>query len=570
MKQVLFFLAFLTACCPRAGAQANRYDIVIDEIMADPSPSVALPANEWIELKNTSSSPINLSGWRIADASGQSGPLPAYTLKPDSFVIVCTSGAVAAMQLYGSTIAVTSFPSLDNAGDLLYLKSPQNKIIHAVNYSDNWYGNELKKDGGWTLEMMDTRNPCSGVANWTASTDTRGGTPGRKNSVDALNKDQQGPALLRSFAIDSITLTLVFDEPLDSLKAAALNNYTITEGIGTPVAVSVTAPLFDRVLLKLATALQRDKVYTIEVSSITDCAGNVMGEKNKVRTGWASAADSFGLVINEVLFNPRPYGTDYVEIYNRSKKIIDTKNIFIANRNSSGAVSSINALSNESNLFFPGDFLVITTDAAAVKREYVALNPDAFTEPGSMPSFNDDEGDVVLLNAQGKIIDELEYSAKWHFPLIDNAEGVALERISYEAPTQNPDNWHSAATSAGYGTPSYQNSQHGAGDNFKGTITVSPGIISPDNDGQDDYATISYSFPSPGFMADITVYDEAGRVVRYLQQSALCGISGNYRWDGLGEKNRKLSQGIYIVLTEVFNTSGKKKQFKNSIVLAVK
>ena len=61
-----------------------------------------------------------------------------------------------------------------------------------------------------------------------------------------------------------------------------------------------------------------------------------------------------------------------------------------------------------------------------------------------MPSFNDDEGHVIILNAQGNIIDELKYDEKWHFKLIDNREGVALESIDYHAPTQNQDNWHSA------------------------------------------------------------------------------------------------------------------------------
>ncbi|HNJ96205.1 MAG TPA: lamin tail domain-containing protein, partial [Ferruginibacter sp.] len=126
---------------------AARYDIVITEIMADPTPQVGLPNNEWIELKNISAMAINLSGWRIGDASGQSGPMPSFVLQPDSVVIVCTGSAVAAMSVYGPTISVTSFPSLDNTGDMIFLRSPQNRIIHSVSYTDAWYQNELKKEG---------------------------------------------------------------------------------------------------------------------------------------------------------------------------------------------------------------------------------------------------------------------------------------------------------------------------------------------------------------------------------------------------------------------------------------
>src|SRR5215831_4226089 len=126
----------------------NRYDVVIDEIMADPTPQVGLPNNDWIELKNISNTAINLQGWRIGDASSQSGAFPNFTLMPDSFVIVCATSAALTMSPFGQTIAVSSFPSLDNAGDQLYLKSNSGKTIHAVFYSDKWYQNELKKDGG--------------------------------------------------------------------------------------------------------------------------------------------------------------------------------------------------------------------------------------------------------------------------------------------------------------------------------------------------------------------------------------------------------------------------------------
>src|SRR5207247_112500 len=121
----------------------NRYDVVIDEIMADPTRQVCLPNNECIELKNTTTTAINLLNWRIGDATGQSGPLPNFTLQPDSFVIVCTGSAVAAMSAFGTAISVTSFPSLDNDGDQLFLKSANGKTIHAVNYSSSWYQNEL-------------------------------------------------------------------------------------------------------------------------------------------------------------------------------------------------------------------------------------------------------------------------------------------------------------------------------------------------------------------------------------------------------------------------------------------
>jgi flagellar hook assembly protein FlgD len=84
----------------------------------------------------------------------------------------------------------------------------------------------------------------------------------------------------------------------------------------------------------------------------------------------------------------------------------------------------------------------------------------------------------------------------------------------------------------------------------------------------DDFATVEYGFPTPGYIANITIFDAAGRVVRYLQRNALCGITGTYRWDGLGEKNQKLPVGIYIIYTEVFNLEGKIKHFKNPIVLA--
>lgn len=563
----------VTASIPFSFYTAGLYDVVINEIMADPSPAVALPNNEWIELKNTTAFTINLLGWRVADDAGTSGPLPNYFLPADSFVIVCTGSAVAALSAYGNVLAVTSFPSLNDAGENLTLLNENGIAIHNVSYSNAWYQNELKKNGGWTLEMIDSKNPCSGANNWSASTDARGGTPAQKNSIAANNPDTKAPTLLYAFAIDALHVKLVFSEGLTQNSAQQNSAYNISNGIGVPVLAVGQAPQYNSVLLTLSTALQLGTIYNITVNNIKDCSGNNLSS-GSTRLSQTQSINAFDVVVNEILFNPIPSGADYVEIYNRSNKTVNLKNIFIANRNSSGDVSSIYNIKNDDQPFFPGDYFVVTTNAGFVKTNYVVNNPENLLEIPSFPSYNDDAGNVIILNEQGLLLDEIKYSDKWHFELLKNKEGVALERINYNDTTlvqkDQQRNWHSAASSVGYGTPTYKNSQFLITEQVQGTITVTPEVISPNNDGLDDFATIQYQFPEPGYVATITIFDAVGRPVKYLQRNALNGISGNYRWDGLDDKKRKLPSGIYIIYSEVFNLAGKTKRFKNVIVVASK
>jgi hypothetical protein len=545
----------------------NRYDVVIDEIMADPTPQVGLPNNEWLELKNATTTPINLQNWRIGYATGQGGPMPNFTLQPDSFVIVCTASAVATMSAFGTTISVTNFPSLDNDGDQLFLKAANGKTIHAVSYTSSWYQNELKKDGGWTLEMIDTKSPCVGSSNWKASVSTTGGTPGKRNSIDAINNDQTTPQLKRAYTTDNVTIILVFDEPIDSLKGATIANYTIDGGL-TIINAASLSPLFSLVQLKTNNPLNANTVYTITANNITDCKNNIIGSANKAKVGLPIDATAGEWIINEILFNPGPNAFDYVEFYNNSNKIFDASKLYIANRNSSGAISSIKALSTTPGYIFPGDYIVVTEDAGNLALNYLVKNPDNVLVVSSMPSFSDDEGDVIALNFQGAVIDEVKYKDDWHFKLIDNAEGVALERIDPSGPSQDQTNWHSAASTAGYGTPTYKNSQYRLLNTINASIEINPKVFSPDNDGRDDIATIQYEVTEPGYIANITILDAAGRPVRNLVRNGTLGIKGYWNWDGLDDKGLKLPVGTYIVFTEIFNLQGKKDKFKNIVVLA--
>lgn len=564
MKPIFLFLFFVLQCITPFAQ--NRYAIVIDEIMADPSPQIGLPNNEWIELKNTSGTPINLQNWRIGDASSQSGLMPTYILQADSFVIVCANSSVAVMSSFGSTISVTNFPSLDNNGDQLFLKAPDGKIIHAVFYSNSWYQNSIKKEGGWTLEMIDPTNPCTYKDNWKASIDTKGGTPNKKNSVNEINPDTESPRLKRAYPIDSMKIILVFDEPLDSLKATTITNYTSNSGINF-ISATCLPPLFNSVQLTIATPLQSNVIYNITSTNISDCSNNIIGNFNKTKVALPTPVTANELVVNEILFNPKSESSDFVEFYNRSNKVFDASKLIVANRNNSGIISSQKQISESPILIFPEDYFAITDNAESLSMNYFVKNLDAILELTSLPSFPDNEGTIVLLNSSNAIIDEVKYKDDWHFKLIDNKEGISLERIDQNYISQAETNWTSAASTAGFATPGYKNSQYKNSQFTKATIEIIPKIFSPNGDGKDDIATIFYKVKELGFVANITIYNPQGIAITNFTKNATLGLDGFWNWNGTDDKKNKLPTGTYIVFTELFNLKGEKLQFKNVVIL---
>lgn len=568
------FRSFLTTCVllliySSAFAQfANRFEVVIDELFPDPSPPIQLPNAEFIELKNVSTTAFNIRNWKLSDGSTTATITTNFVLMPDSFVIICPTSAVASFTGFGNTIGVSNFPSLNNDADIISLYSAESRLIHAVGYNNSWYQNAVKSDGGWTLEMIDTRNPCTGMNNWKASENNNGGSPGKINNIDAANIDDQPPALVRSATLDSITISALFNEPLDSTSAAWPANYIINNGMAQPVSASVIMPLCTEVILKLASPLNNNTVYELKVNQVKDCSGNEINQINTAKAGLPVIADSLSIVINEVLFNPKPDGFDYIEIYNRSNSIVDLKQLYLATRNATGPLTSITSLSTASWLLFPGEYRVFTENRLWLQQQYLVKDPSLIIEIPELPSLPDDKGTIVLINMQGAIIDELRYDHNWHFALVSEKEGVALERLNYNLPTQDKLNWSSAASTVGYGTPGYVNSQLMTDGQPQAQVAITPAIFSPDNDGFNDFAAIEYQLGEPGYVGNVRIFDANGRMVRYLVNNASLGATGRFRWDGLDDRLNKLPIGIYVVLTEIFNLQGKTKKFKQVVTLA--
>jgi hypothetical protein len=569
MKAVSRLISWAFLLIPLCGISqtTSRFSVVINEFFADPTPSKGLPSSEFIELFNASSQAIDLYGWMLSDKNSAAIIKQHFVLEPDSVVILCATSAADDYGQLGPTIGLSGFPSLDNESDQLILYDDMQAVIHAISYARKWYGNPVKEDGGWSCEMIDARNPCGDKANWKASLSEIGGTPGRKNSIAGINVDELAPSLLRTYSLDPTRIVAVFDESLDSLSASTVLNYSLDNNI-RPASASPIAALFNEVILHFNTPISTTNTHELTVNNVTDCSGNSIGIYNKAKAGIALKADTGSIVINEILFNTKSGNPKFVEIYNRSGYAVNCTSLFVGNKTATGTIENLRQIAESPLLIFPGDYLAITTDKTTLSRAYNIKNEFSVIEIPSLPSMPEDKGTVIILNAEGLVIDELSYNKDWHFALLKDDEGVSLERLDYNHTTQSKNNWASAASTTGFGTPGYQNSQFRLPAELQGELTVSPAIFSPDNDGFDDYAIIEYKTSQPAQMANITIFNSNGKIVRHLGNNELIGNSARIAWDGLDEKKQNLPIGIYIIHTEVFSLDGRTKKLRAAIVLA--
>lgn len=559
-----------TAQFPFAWHQVKTFDVLINEIMADPSPPVNMPDAEYVELYNRSAFPVDLKNWVLLLGSSEK-LLPQYTIPAGGYVILCDDGSKSMLEAYGLVIDFSSF-AVTNAGSTITLKDFDGQLIHTVSYTDDWYKSSYKLEGGWSLEQIDPLNPCGEAANWIACNNDAGGTPGKVNSVNASNPDLVPPAISRVGIDDETHITVWFTESCDSINISATANYSIDNGIGNPLSVSAESPDYKVAHLTLSVPLAAKVIYTLtSTSSITDCAGNPLLTGTSARFAIPSEAEANDIVINELLFDPVTGCVDFVEIFNRSDKVIDLKDVILANYDTIGLViSDYNEISTQPFLMLPDDYFVLSTDSAAVKNYYKTSNPQGFINMVSFPTMNNEDGIVALTSKGGDVIDLVAYNVSMQYPLLNSVDGVSLERISPERLSRDVTNWHSASEASGYGTPGYKNSQFGIVITDDNEITVSPDIFSPDNDGYNDNLTIAYTFGTSGNNATITIYDATGRTVRNLVNHELCGTSGAYTWDGITNDRLKASIGRYIVFVEVFDMEGNVKRYKKSTILGGK
>lgn len=523
-------------------------DVIINEMMVDPEPTAGLPEKEYIELLNVSNKFLQLKGCKIQDPV-MSLSIQEYILAPDSFMV-----------LY-------KIPSLNNSSDQMVLRSADNTIIDEVSYTSEWYRDEQRKDGGFSLERIDISQFCLGEMNWKASTSIIGGTPGIANAVAAkLPIDTSAPILIEHKTLNDTILLLIFDENVYFTSSLQW----FINGKQFPLMTNYTDLDFKKIKVVMPYKFSADSIYLIRFSGFNDCNGNIQ-YGTVLGIQWPVMSKRNDIIINEILFNPKSGGVDFIELLNISNKAFDLSKLFIADLDEGGNLKNIYPLSKSYSIAAPGDFVLLTSDSNILCSGHnCSIKNCIKLQLPKMPSMPDDQGKLVLLNLLSETIDSVHYSADWHFSMLSDKNGVSLERIHAYAPSNDKHNWYSASAMSGFATPGYKNSNQSIPIQTDKYFSVQSKSLSPDMDGHEDLMILRYQLPKADYLCTIKIYDVQGKEILTLVDHKTLGTEGVIHWDGCSENGHMQSTGIYVVLIECLHPDGSIIREKMGVVLAVR
>lgn len=539
-------------------------EILITELMIDEIPTAGLPESEYIEILNITDQVINTGNLYIY--SGQNYYLiPPTQMQPGIYYLLVPENKKTLFKDYIYLIPLSRFPRLKNEGETLALFNTITGLVFSIKYEKSWYKDELRSEGGYSLELIDTNNPCGDFRNWSASLDEYGGTPGKPNSHQSKNPDLSGPRISKANIEGDSIIILEFNERLhpDCFENLTwfLNSHRFSDILK-----------YDSVLLQMISVdipeyLTAVDPYSFSIEGVRDCVGNPMAEDEKsILIHLPRPADYGDVVINEVLFNPRPGGVDWIELYNLSDKYINLRDWLLSNQPDNTSKKRF-PLAEETLLIGPYEFMVFTRDPVRLLVDFPTAQRDKIVLVREMPDMPDSKGYISVWSSDSSVMDEMNYEKDYHSQFLKNQDGVSLERLSPEKPADDPMNWLSASSQAGHGTPTFPNSQYRADPGTGPKFVIGPSIFSPDQDGFDDILHIEVLDTYPGTISNLYVFDLEGHVVNTLGRGLLLGNHEYFKWDGLNDNGVYASPGHYIILLEMYHPDEGVSRYKHKVAI---
>jgi hypothetical protein len=312
-------------------------------------------------------------------------------------------------------------------------------------------------------------------------------------------------------------------------------------------------------------AMRENTTYEFQMRGAQDCYLNQI-QDTVIQIAIPLEPEPGEILINEVLFNPKPYGVDFVEVINSSSNILALNNCRFGVVDKDSQLVNLLHLTSKPQVIFPDEVYCFSENCEVLGSHYRHYDSSHCVTVKELPSLPDKEGAVLLYRYDGELLDRLDYVEGLHHPFLDSKEGVSLERRSVQRPTQQLENWASAAKNVGYATPGLRNSQVLTEDSsFQWSITHDP--VTPNNDGYDDVFEARFDDTSGDKILRLTIYDRFGRLIATPVNNTLVGSRNTFLWSCKSENGDLVPPDIYIMLLEVIGPGGKIRRYKKGFTL---
>ncbi|MFQ6103431.1 MAG: lamin tail domain-containing protein [Candidatus Glassbacteria bacterium] len=547
---------------------------------------------EFIELFNGTDVSLDLSGWFIDDGDSRDEirpweeptlPWPGVLtgtaiLSPGHFALVVDpevtdSGPLFPYPVPESTLVLTV--SNTTLGDGLSVNDPVSLLNSEGSVIDT-YGTPDLDDGfpydpgdGISLERLDPSSDDSPV-NWGPCISPPGATPGAVNSltrtIDAVIIDGVlTPSKRNPESTETIRLSCtVSNFGRDALPAVSVGFFS-GEGLSPIIdetskftVKNVPSGMLPGDSVKVEASWSSAKSGFYSFMAVVGTTGDDFRDNDTARTRVRVGRPLSPIVINEVYVWREGEEPQWIELYNSSSALLEITGWQLADegKRASGLVNQ--------KVFVPGhSYLIITGN----RDEFNVRNPDVppfkVEEATPFPVFNKGGDSVVLCDQWGMRIDSLSYGGA-----PDDGVGVSWERVSAGVHSFILANWTLSLDPDG-STPGRANSVAMKSIPSERALEVRPRVITPDGDGRDDRARISYRVPYLSATVSLRVFTSTGIEVATIVKGVKASGEGSFLWDGKGNDGIVVPTGLYILLLETLEEDTERMSvLKSAVVVA--
>jgi len=464
---------------------ANPGDVIINELMW--MGSAGSTADEWIELRNMTDSPIDLTGWNITRLSNIG----------ETLMLEIPSGIIAAKGYFlisnydadHSNSRLNVIPEIVNTGVSLDNSQLQIKIYdgtwntgaNLIDTADDGVGAPLAGDNTYKYSMMRNDPPGDGsqafnwltadiAVGWDASA-TEKGTPGSANFIVALPLDH--------FVIDNISNQKVGVAFAITVTAKDVNDNTVTNFTGTVNISDLTGTITPTVSASFSSGVWTGSVtiaqqWINDVITVSNSTGSETGSSNTFSV--ISGPGPGDVVINELMWmgsSISPYD-EWIELRNMTDKSIDLAGWQLTKKSSGAEKPMLEIPSGTIPAY--GYFLISYYDEASSK---IAVIPELVDTDVSLVN---NHLQIKLYDGGGIMIDTAD-DGSGSPAAGDNDAKYSMMRTDPPGDGSQASSWFTATIAAGWdvgatelGTPGSSNYEYDFGDapdpsNDAGTIS---------------------------------------------------------------------------------------------------